>query len=238
MTPPTGSLELMRLHLRTLFRFDTAGRLVSTNETPPFAAPRLFLGRTREGNSWHLRHDLPTGQAAELTAMLEDEPPLGELGDEPLCLARAIVILARDLPVSAIHRGPAFVFEAAPEPSGEALPLGPADLARFHPQLREMGWTEGLDDSQRPCFGVEADGAIVALCHSSRLSPEAAEAGVSAAPDYRQRGFARRVVEAWAREVVLSDRTALYSTTWDNTASQGIADGLGLRFFGEDCHVN
>ena len=237
MTPPTGSLELMRLHLQTLFRFDSAGRLVSTNETPPFAAPRLFLGRTREGNSWHLRHDLPTGQAAELTAMLEEEPPLGELGAEPLCLARAIVILARDLPVTAIHRGPAFVFESAPEASAGTLPLGPENLARFHPQLREMGWTEGLDESQQPCFGVEADGAIVALCHSSRLSSEGAAAGVSAAPDYRRRGFARRVVEAWAREVVLSDRMALYSTTWDNTASRAIADGLGLRFFGEDCHI-
>ena len=237
MTTPPLSIELMRLHIRTLFRFDDEGRLLSTNETPPFAAPRLFLGRTREGNSWHLRHDLPAGQAAELSAMLEDEPPLGELGAEPLCLARAIVILARDLPVTAIHRGPAFVFQSAPEASVGALALGPADLARFHPQLREMGWTEGLDESQQPCFGVEADGAIVALCHSSRLSVDAAAAGVSTAPDYRQRGFARRVVEAWAREVVSSDRTALYSTTWDNAASRAIADGLGLRFFGEDCHI-
>ena len=227
----------MRLHLQTLFRFDSAGRLVSTNETPPFAAPRLFLGRTREGNSWHLRHDLPTGQAAELTAMLDDEPPLGELGAEPLCLAQAIVILARDVPVTAIHRGPAFVFESAPEPSGVTSPLATADLVRFHPQLREMGWTEGLDESQQPCFGVEADGAIVALCHSSRLSVVAAAAGVSAAPAYRQRGFARRVVLAWAAAVIASGRTALYSTTWDNTASRAIADGLGLRFFGEDCHI-
>ncbi|MEP7216399.1 MAG: GNAT family N-acetyltransferase [Anaerolineaceae bacterium] len=237
MTAPAGSLELMRLQVRNLFRFDDVGRLVSTNETPPFSAPRLFLGRTVEGNAWHLRHDLPAEQAEELTALLGCEPPLGEAGAEPHCLARAIVVLGRDQPVTAIHRGPAFVFESAPDPSAGPLLLGPGDLARFHPQLREMGWTEGLDESQQPCFGVEADGAIVALCHSSRLSVDAAAAGVSTAPDYRRRGFARRTVEAWAAAVIASGRIALYSTTWDNAASRAIADGLGLRFFGEDCHI-
>ncbi|MEP6870279.1 MAG: GNAT family N-acetyltransferase, partial [Anaerolineaceae bacterium] len=115
--------------------------------------------------------------------------------------------------------------------------LATGDLVRFHPQLREMGWTDGLDESQQPCFGVGAAGKIVSLCHSSRLSPEVAAAGVSTAPAYRQRGFARRVVLAWAAAVIASGRIALYSTTWDNTASRAIADGLGLRFFGEDCHI-
>ncbi len=100
-----------------------------------------------------------------------------------------------------------------------------------------MGWTEGLEDSQQPCFGMEADGSIVALCHSSRLSEGAAAAGVSTAPDYRRRGFGRRVVAAWATEVMESGLAALYSTTWENAASRAIAAGFGLRLFGEDCHI-
>ena len=236
MATPNDSLEMMRLHSQTNFRFDGGGRLLSTNEEPPFLAPRMFLGRTAGGNVWHLRHDLPGEQAENLAALLEREPPLGVPGEEPACLAQAIVILARDLPVTAIHRGPAFVFEVSPEPGGGLVRLDSADVARFHPQLREVGWAE-ITASQQPCFGIEAEGAIVAICHSSRSSVKAAAAGVDTATDYRRRGFGRRVVEAWAAEVMAGGRTAFYSTSWDNAASRAIAGGLGLRFFGEDCHI-
>jgi hypothetical protein len=39
------------------------------------------------------------------------------------------------------------------------------------------------------------------------------------------------VTAAWAR--LVSDRTAFYSTDWDNVASQGIARRLGLRPLGQ-----
>ena len=255
MATRNDSLEMMRLHSQTNFRFDGGGRLLSTNEEPPFLAPRMFLGRTAGGNVWHLRHDLPGERAENLAALLEREPPLGAPGEEPACLAQAIVILARDQPVTVIYRGPAFVFDASPgsqlavsEAIGrealDPLPrsaspraIGEGEAVRFHRQLREMGWSEPLNAAQQPCYVVEADGAIVALCHSSRSSRSAGEAGVSTAPDYRRRGFGRRVVEAWAEEVMAGGRTAFYSTTWENAASRAIAGGLGLRFFGEDCHI-
>ena len=245
----------MRLQARTLFRLDGGGRMASTSEEPPFSAPRMFFGRTAGGNVWHLRHDLPGEQAENLAALLEREPPLGVQGAEPGCLAQAIVILARDQPVTAIYRGPAFVFDASPgsqlavsEAIGrealDPLPrtaspraIGEGETVRFHRQLREMGWSEPLNAAQQPCYVVEADGAIVALCHSSRSSPTAAEAGVSTAPDYRRRGFARGVVQSWAADVIAGGRVAFYSTSWENAASRAIAGGLGLRFFGEDCHI-
>ena len=69
------------------------------------------------------------------------------------------------------------------------------------------------------------------------FAEDAAAAGVDTATDYRRRGFARRVVAAWAADVMNGGRTAFYSTTWENTASRAIARGLGLRFFGEDCQI-
>lgn len=237
MTTPTTDLELMRLQVRNLFRLDASGRLVGTNETPPFEAPRIFLGRTSRGNVWHLRHDLSAGQAARLAALLEREPPLAEPGEEPRCLGAAIAILERNQPVTRIHRGPAFVFETAPAAGSATRLLATGDLTPFHPQLREMGWIDAPADCQQPFAVIEAEGSVVAICHSSRSSAEAAAAGVSTAPDYRGRGFARRAAAAWAAEVMRSGRTAFYSTTWDNAASRAIARGFGLRFFGEDCHI-
>lgn len=234
---PLTDLDLMRLQVSNLFRRDALGRLLSTNETPPFEAPRLFLGRTRDGNAWHVRHDLAAVQAERLTALLEHESPLGVLGEEPLCLGPAISILARNQPVTSIHRGPAFVFEVAPVAGSGTRRLASGDRAPYHPQLQEMGWMEPPDNSQQPFFVIEVDGVVVSICHSSRSSPEAAAAGVSTAPDYRQRGFAQRVVASWAAEVIGGGRAALYSTTWDNAASRTIAAGFGLRLFGEDCHI-
>lgn len=237
MPTPLADLDLMRLHVQLLFRFDDHGALVGTNETPPFSAPRLYLGRTAGGNEWRLHRDLPPEQAHELLALLAAEPPLGEQGAEPLALAAAIVILARYWPVTAIHRGPAFVFESSPVAESAAIRVSAGDTIRFHPELQEMGWVAALNASQEPCFVIEQGGEIVALCHSSRSSPTAAAAGVSTAPAYRRRGYARQVVEAWATEVIGKRRTAFYSTTWENAASRAIARGLGLRYFGEDCSI-
>lgn len=227
----------MRLQVSNLFRLDGNGRLASTNETPALEAPRMFLGRTATRNVWHLRHDLPAEQTGRLASLLEREPPLGKPGDEPSCLGRAVAILERDQPVTRIHRGPAFVFETPPAAGSATRLLATGDLTPFHPQLQEMGWIDAPADCQQPFVVIEAEGSVVAICHSSRSSAEAAAAGVSTAPDYRGRGFARRAAAAWATEVMGGGRTAFYSTTWDNAASRAIASGFGLRFFGEDCHI-
>jgi predicted GNAT family acetyltransferase len=73
------------------------------------------------------------------------------------------------------------------------------------------------------------------MCFSSRTSAYAAEAGVETAPEFRGRGYASAVVTRWAEVVRQSGRRPLYSTSWDNLASQGVAKKLGLILYGEDC---
>ena len=80
-------------------------------------------------------------------------------------------------------------------------------------------------------------GTPVSACFSSRTSAGASEAGVETLPEFRRRGYASAVTAAWARHVRAAGRVPLYSTSWDNLASQHVARRLGLLLYGADLHI-
>lgn len=49
--------------------------------------------------------------------------------------------------------------------------------------------------------------------------------------------LATAAVGCWARAVQGSGRAALYSTSWENAASLGVAKRLSARLYGEDWHL-
>lgn len=84
---------------------------------------------------------------------------------------------------------------------------------------------------------VEGDKAV-SICQSVRKSEEAEEAGVDTLLSHRGKGYAVQVVAGWARIIREQGRIPLYSTSWDNKASQRVAEKLGLELYGVDIHIS
>jgi RimJ/RimL family protein N-acetyltransferase len=81
------------------------------------------------------------------------------------------------------------------------------------------------------------DGVAVTACSSVRLTPQAAEAGLYTQESYRGRGYSVDAVRLWAEAVRATGRIPLYSTSWENTASQAVAQKLGAVQYGADFSI-
>jgi RimJ/RimL family protein N-acetyltransferase len=224
----------MELHTAALFRHDAAGRIVTTNEPDGDRAPRLYLGRTRGGNLWRFRDDLPPSLVRDLDTILSAEPIVTDLRQPPTCLAALHGALAAHAPVADTWQGPAWYFPDAISPPSNIVAILPSTrhlLREHYPYTAEH-----LEELQ-PCLAVVDNGAAISICSTVRLTGAAAEAGVDTVEAFRGRGYATAVSAAWALAIRQSGRIPLYSTSWDNLASRGVARRLGLILYGVDCSL-
>jgi GNAT acetyltransferase len=235
-----NDLELMELHTAALFNHDAQGRITGTNDgEPPGIAPRLYLGRTLDGNIWRFRDDVPDTFAAELTSILESEPNAADLRRPPETLTRLRDSLRRLGPIESVSIGPAFQFPSEIPVSGGVSTVNLSEIGIVKEHFPDhFPWLASEFEIRRPITAVVRDGVAVSICFCARLTPEAAEAGVDTAEAYRGRGFAARVVSVWAAEVQHSGRIPMYSTSWDNVASQRVADKLGLILYGAELSIS
>lgn len=232
MTDLTMSdLDLLEVQIQTLFTHDAAGRMVTDNEPDGEPAPRFFFGRTRAGNAWRVRYDVPEHIVQRLEALVAAEPLPDDLQAPPVHLDAMLDALRLDHEPVVGHRGPAYRFPAE---------IGTPDLPEVTRITREtlhllrlmVGRMDALDrdfDHVEPWMAMVVDGVAVTSCFSSRLSDRAAEARVDTLETFRGRGYAPAVVAAWARSVRDSGRIPYYGTSWDNAASQAVARKLGLK---------
>lgn len=241
---PQRDLDYLALQIEALFVHNALGHITATNEPSPQPAPRLFLGRTRTGNLWRLNADLPEATARTLTSLLAEEPISGDLRAPPRNRAALLATLDIAEAGAVITSGPAYFF---PNDIGSLSSNG-TDVRRLSyadiplvDSMRGMGWTlDTLPDEfegWEPMLALFEDKGVVALAFSARNTPRAAECGVDTLPAYRGRGFAPAVVAAWARTVRASGRVPLYSTSWENSASQAVARKLGLVQYGVDLSI-
>jgi hypothetical protein len=230
--------ELMQIHVSALYRHDDLNRLLAVNEPghprpdDPLA-PRLFVGRTREGLIWRFRHDLPESLVAELEVMLAAEPVTADLSRPLRCLEAVQATLTRAGPLSGMWSGPAWRFpDEMPTSELKVIPVTPAndELVRLLSPIL----TADEVPCRQPCLALLDDGRLASLCFSARNTPIAAEAGVETLEEFRGRAYAPAVVAAWARAVRWEGRIPLYSTSWDNLASRSVARSLGLVLYGAD----
>jgi ribosomal protein S18 acetylase RimI-like enzyme len=229
-------LELMEIHVRALFTHDERTRIVCVNEPGggDAPAPRLFVGRTREGNVWRFRADLPESLIQELEALCADEPARVEFGGEPRNVERLVRLLEVHAPVCETEAGPAYYFTEYAEPSRPLLAVNEANAEVLRGGFEKL--TDELPDWQ-PFVALVEDGRAVSVCRSVRVTDAAHEAGVETLPDFRGRGYAADVTAGWARLVRAEGAVPLYSTSWENSASQAVAKKLRLATYGADFHV-
>jgi GNAT superfamily N-acetyltransferase len=255
-------LSQMEQHLRCLYVHDAVGRIHSIREPASPRPPRFHLGRTRLGNLWRFRDDLPSSLVRDLSRLVGREPGLAPgwpaHGRHPPERIEALRRLLREHGgIADEWRGPAYRF---PEPRGhddasrdsrddareapDVLPVGPRDgglLERHFPDaLAELAL-------RQPCVALVVSGDAVSLCCCARLPATGGkdardarcgvEARVETAPGHRGCGFGSRTAAAWARLVRELGLEPLYSTSWENRASQALARRLGLIAYGEDLHV-
>jgi GNAT acetyltransferase len=220
--------------VHALFTHDERGRLQRVNEPDGAEAPRFFLGRTIAGHIWRFRYDLPDLLAERLESLCLKEP-VTDLRQEPAGLSEYSSLLETHSPVKKLSSGPAYFFpDRIEQRSRRAIPVTPDNIDVLHQGLEE--WIPDVPHRQ-PFLAILNEGHAVSVCCSVRITAEAHEVGVETLNDYRGRGYASDVVQQWATEVRKLEVMPLYSTSWENVASQGVARRLGLVQYGSDFHI-
>lgn len=113
-----------------------------------------------------------------------------------------------------------YVFASHPESDGDVLCLSKDD-----PAVKVFGF----DGFAENVYAIKKNGAVISACVSARENEKCAEAWVSTAPEYRGKGFARKVVRAWAGSLIDAGKIPFYSHKIENTASANLAVKLGLQ---------
>lgn len=229
----TTDLELINLHVRALFTHDERARLLFVNEPDSAVIPasRMFLGRTRAGNVWRFRADLPEALCEELAMLCADEPTVSlDFNEPPRHLENYIRLLRQHAPVRDVSGGGLtyrFTEYRMPSKSLAAVTEKNAEVLRggFEKLIEELpAW--------QPFVAFVEEDRAVSVCRSARITREAHEAGVETLPDFRGKGYAAIVTAEWARLVRAADAIPLYSTSWENAASQAVAQKLKLKCYG------
>jgi hypothetical protein len=129
---------------------------------------------------------------------------------------------------------------ARAEPPGVVRPITPADADDLDLSPCALSPTALRNWLRRGwrIFGVVQGHALV--CHALAAYPIGDTEEVSAvftAPRWRRRGLARAAVAATVRDIVGRGRRAVYVAGRSNTASQGVAAGVGLELLHESWEI-
>lgn len=226
------NLELMNIHVRALYTSDAKSRLLFVNEPDRATIPaaRLFLGRTKEGNVWRFRADLPDKLCEELHALCADEPPLsGEYKQPPRHLEGYLCLLEPHRLGQNVSNGIAYQFTECEMPSTQVI-----TVTEDNQQVLQGSFEKLIEElpAWQPFVALVKENRAISVCRSARITTEAHEAGVETLPEFRGNGYAKTVVMEWAQLVRKAGAIPLYSTSWENAASQAVARKLGLKCYG------
>jgi RimJ/RimL family protein N-acetyltransferase len=229
-----SDLELLQMQADVLYVHDANQKLLRINESDADdPAPRFLLSRCVAGNIWRVRHDLPNDLAAELARLVADEPIVNDLHEQPSHLASYTELLQSHSAINETYSGPAYYLPQL-EPSAITVTITPENVSLLQ---AHFPYTMKTSNERSPVVVVVDKGAAVAACYAARSTTQAAEAGVHTLETYRGRGYAAEMVRSWAQAVRAAGKLPLYSTWWENTASQAVAAKLGAVLYGANFSV-
>lgn len=229
-------LNHMELHINTAFCCDPEGRLRAVNEPEKPPAPRFYMVRTPAGNHWRFRYDLPAATIQQLDRLCQAEPHSADFARPPQQYTAIKAVLAAQAPLQDEYRGPAYWI-----PPGSARPANVVPITATNAHLLQplFPWVLPLpqDPKRGALVATIVQDMAVALCYCARIPDQVTHAGVETAEPFRGHGYATAAVTGWAAEVRRLGLIPLYGTTWDNLASQRIAQKLGMVLYGEDWSI-
>lgn len=227
-------VELMTQHVQACYTHDDAGNIVRINDWIGNAAPRFWLGRTPDGSIWRFRRDVPASVRAEVEASCREELRCSGEPRPSLHDSTYRRLFAEDDAALDVVAGPTYWFRRAVDVHGDVVRIAEENRDLLRDGLE--AWLPDVSHQQPMVVSLHA-GRAVSICASVRITPQAHEAGVETVPAFRRRGHALAAVAAWATAVMALGRVALYSTSWDNRASQAVAARLGLEAFGQEYRI-
>lgn len=221
-------LELMELHVNVLYKHDTKNRITVVNEPPFEGAPRIFVGGTNSGNVVRYSNTLDASLVQKLKQAIGTNSSIN--------LGELINILSMNRQFTDLSIGPAYVFPDVRDRAHTQT----LQVTHENKELLKPYFPYTFEDFEykQPCFVIVEDNIPVSICCSARKTAKAAEASVYTHEEYRGKGYGIAVTKAWAAEVQKQGRIALYSTSWDNFASQALAKKLKLHQYGTDIQMS
>ena len=148
--------------------------------------------------------------------------------------AAFVGILAASAPVASIRTGPLYAFPLGRAVGFDTVVLTPSDAGLLAGELDE--WLPDIALGL-PAVAVVRDGRAVSVCASVRATAAIHCAGVETLPSHRSRGCGAAAVRAWADEVRRRGAEPFYGTTFDNVASQRLAQRVGLHVVASEFSV-
>lgn len=196
-----GDIALLALELETLWSADGRGRLCGS--VHPW--PQLAIAVGGDGRTVAIGSDIPDQLADELRVAARGGAWDEAVGDPPRGLEECVRLLAPAGAV-AVTSGPSFVVLAGttssfgPESALRRSSGADDDLLALRPTewWEPDEWGELIAGHRGPWAMSVENRQVTALCHTSRLSARAVEAGVWTHPEFRREGRAAAVTAAWA----------------------------------------
>lgn len=240
--PALMATQLLQIHAATLFLSDAAGRL-RFNADPGYPehdldpAPRFWLGRTDQGVIWRLRADLPADLAATLEHIAQTIPPHTDPQLLPPQATAIRAALQAHAPIADEAAGPSYWMPSAPPVPATTVVITP-DTAHLLTQHFPWKQSQRALHAAGPLVATVVGQHAVAICSCARLTAVAAEAGVETTAAAQGHGYGTAAVAGWAAALRARGILPMYSTSWDNHASQGIARRLGMIAYADTWWVS